>query len=42
VTAPGLAITGGTIAWGAGIVAFGLLLAGAILVVLRRRRRYQD
>jgi len=39
----GLPVTGGTIAWSAGVVALGLLAGGAILVILRRRRgRYQD
>ncbi|MFB7893944.1 hypothetical protein ACFC1I_17220 [Microbacterium sp. NPDC056044] len=35
----GLAITGGTIAWGAAVLAVGLVIVGAILLVIRRRRR---
>ncbi|MBQ3359062.1 MAG: DUF11 domain-containing protein [Microbacterium sp.] len=38
----GLAITGGTLAWGAAILAFGLLLAGAVLLTMRSRRRPRE
>ena len=35
----GLAITGGTIAWSAGILAVSLVIAGAVLLLVRRRRQ---
>ncbi|WP_447912073.1 DUF7507 domain-containing protein [Microbacterium phyllosphaerae] len=38
----GLAITGGTLAWGSGILAIGLLIAGGLLLAVRRRRRRQQ
>jgi LPXTG-motif cell wall-anchored protein len=37
----GLAITGGTIAWSAVVLAVGLLLGGGVLLLVRRRRREQ-
>lgn len=36
---PGLAITGGTLAWGAAILALGLLCVGGVLLMVRSRRR---
>ncbi|GAA1236329.1 hypothetical protein GCM10009588_12480 [Microbacterium phyllosphaerae] len=38
----GLAVTGGTLAWGAAILALCLLIAGGALVAVRRRRQVQD
>ncbi|WP_223627232.1 DUF11 domain-containing protein [Microbacterium sp. EST19A] len=39
-TGTGLAITGGAIAWGTGIFAVGLLIAGGLLLQVRRRREH--
>ncbi|WP_449407591.1 beta strand repeat-containing protein [Microbacterium maritypicum] len=38
---PDLAVTGGTIAWGLAVLAVGLLAAGGLLLVMRRRRQHQ-